>query len=68
MPFRVRTFYGETGDGGPNPPDTIHYYRFVIYALDAGLDVGRSAGKAAFEDDATGHLLKDILLEGTSTS
>jgi hypothetical protein len=57
--------WGETGWGGPNPPDREHTYRFVVYALDTTLDLPPSATKADLQDAATGHLLEDATLEGT---
>ncbi|MFB6172223.1 MAG: YbhB/YbcL family Raf kinase inhibitor-like protein [Haloarculaceae archaeon] len=57
--------FGESGYGGPNPPDREHTYRFVAYALDATLDLSPGASKADFEDAATGHLVADATLEGT---
>lgn len=57
--------YGETGYGGPNPPDREHTYRFVAYALDTDLDLSSGASKADLEDVATGHVVESATLEGT---
>jgi phosphatidylethanolamine-binding protein (PEBP) family uncharacterized protein len=53
------------GYDGPNPPDRVHTYRFVLYALDTTLDLRRGASKEAFQDAATGHVVGDDELEGT---
>jgi Raf kinase inhibitor-like YbhB/YbcL family protein len=57
--------FGETEHGGPNPPDRKHTYRFVVYALDTTLALGRGATKEDFQDAATGHVLGDAELKGT---
>jgi hypothetical protein len=57
--------YGESGYGGPNPPDREHTYQFRCYALDTRLDLHAGAGKAEFEDSATGHLVASATLTGT---
>jgi len=57
--------YGETGYGGPNPPDREHTYEFRLYALDTSLDLGTGASRDAFEDAATGHLVASASLSGT---
>ena len=57
--------FGESGYGGPNPPDREHTYEFRLYALDTTLDLGTGAGREAFEDAATGHLVASAELSGT---
>jgi hypothetical protein len=57
--------YGDTGYGGPNPPDREHTYRFRLYALDTTLDLGRGATKADLESAMDGHVLAEAGLEGT---
>lgn len=57
--------FGESGYGGPNPPDGEHTYEFRLYALDKTLSLGRGAKKAEFEDTATGHVLASTRLTGT---
>ena len=57
--------FGETGYGGPNPPDREHTYEFRLYALDTTLDVRAGAGRDEFEDAATGHLVASAGLSGT---
>lgn len=58
--------YGETGYGGPNPPDREHTYRFRLFALDATLDLS-NADADALEDAMEGHVLAEARLEGTYT-
>ncbi|WP_178916199.1 YbhB/YbcL family Raf kinase inhibitor-like protein [Natronomonas gomsonensis] len=57
--------YGETGYGGPNPPDREHTYRFRLYALDAPVDLDAGASKAELETAMDGHILESATLEGT---
>jgi hypothetical protein len=59
------TDYGETGYGGPNPPDREHTYRFRLYALDTRLDLPASARKADLEKTMNGHVLERADLSGT---
>ena len=58
------TDYGETGYGGPNPPDREHTYRFRLYALDKELDLPSSACKADLEKAINGHVLGRADLSG----
>jgi hypothetical protein len=60
-----RTDYGETGYGGPNPPDREHTYRFRLYALDTDLDLEAGASKADLEAAMSGHVLAEASLTGT---
>ena len=57
--------YGETGWGGPNPPDREHTYRFLLYALDATLGLNPSATKDEVYDAAEGSVVAKARLEGT---
>jgi len=57
--------YGETGWGGPNPPDREHSYRFLLYALDTDLDLGPDATKDDLYDAASGHMVGKAELTGT---
>ena len=58
------TDYGETGYGGPNPPDREHVYRFRLVALDTMLDLESGARKGDLEAMMEGHVLDETLLEG----
>jgi len=60
-----RNDYGETGYGGPNPPDREHTYRFRLYALDASLGLDASATKADVEAAMEGHVVAEAQLAGT---
>ncbi|MEF8850856.1 MAG: YbhB/YbcL family Raf kinase inhibitor-like protein [Haloarculaceae archaeon] len=56
--------YGETGWGGPNPPDREHTYRFLLYALDTTLGLGPGASKDDAYDAAEGNVVDKAHLEG----
>jgi len=60
-----RNDFGETGYGGPNPPDGRHTYRFVAYALDTTLSLPPDATKEDLESAIEGHVLAEATLEGT---
>ncbi|MFB6110850.1 MAG: YbhB/YbcL family Raf kinase inhibitor-like protein [Halodesulfurarchaeum sp.] len=62
-----RTDFGETGYGGPNPPDREHAYRFRLFALDTRLDLESGATKADLEAAIEGHVLAEASLTGTDT-
>jgi Raf kinase inhibitor-like YbhB/YbcL family protein len=57
--------YGETGWGGPNPPDREHTYRFLLYALDDELDLPNDASKDDVYDAAEGNVVDKARIEGT---
>jgi len=57
--------YGESGWGGPNPPDREHTYRFLLYALDTELSLGPAATKDELYDAASGHMVGKAELTGT---
>ncbi|RDZ65823.1 YbhB/YbcL family Raf kinase inhibitor-like protein [Haloferax sp. Atlit-12N] len=57
--------YGEPGYGGPNPPDGEHAYRFLLYALDAPLDLDAGATKADLKRAIAGHVIAETQLIGT---
>jgi Raf kinase inhibitor-like YbhB/YbcL family protein len=57
--------FGESGYGGPAPPDREHTYRFKLYALDATLDLPGTAGKDDVESEIDGHVLESAVLKGT---
>jgi Raf kinase inhibitor-like YbhB/YbcL family protein len=57
--------FGETGYGGPAPPDREHTYRFRLFALDTTPDLPPTADKADLEDAMSGHVLDEARLEGT---
>lgn len=60
-----RNDFGETGYGGPNPPDREHTYRFKLYALDATLDLDAGATKDELGDAMDGRVLARTQLTGT---
>ncbi len=59
--------YGESGYGGPNPPDREHTYHFKLYALDSEIDLPPSASVEDLENAMEGHVLDQAELTGTYT-
>ena len=57
--------YGESGYGGPNPPDGKHTYYFKLYALDTELDLSTGASKDQLAAAMDGHILEQAELTGT---
>ncbi|WP_332898887.1 YbhB/YbcL family Raf kinase inhibitor-like protein [Haladaptatus sp. CMSO5] len=57
--------FGESGYGGPSPPDKAHTYRFFAYALDSTLSLESGATKADLQAAMEGHVLAESLLTGT---
>ena len=57
--------FGETGYGGPAPPDKRHTYVFKLYYLDTKLGLPKGATKSQIEDSMKGHILEQTKLEGT---
>lgn len=59
------TDFGETGYGGPAPPDKRHTYAFKLYALDSVLDLRAGSDKAQLEGAMRGHVIEACELTGT---
>lgn len=57
--------YGETGYGGPNPPDRQHTYHFRLYALNSSLTVSPGSDRETVESAMEGHVLAQTELTGT---
>lgn len=57
--------FGDRGYGGPDPPDSVHTYRFKLFALDALLDVSADATKEALGRSMVDHVVAQTQLEGT---
>jgi Raf kinase inhibitor-like YbhB/YbcL family protein len=57
--------FGETGYGGPNPPDRQHTYQFRLFALDTTLSVDQGATKDDVEQAMGGQILAQTQLGGT---
>lgn len=57
--------FGESGYGGPNPPDGEHTYRFQVYALDTELSLPGTTTADDLRDAVDGHVLARATLEGT---
>ncbi len=56
--------FRKTDYGGPCPPSGTHRYFFKLYALDAKLDPGKGANKAAVERALKGHIVGQTELIG----
>lgn len=59
-----KTDFGETGYGGPAPPDKEHTYLFKLYALDTRLDLPEKADKQQVVDAMENHILQQTILKG----
>lgn len=59
------TDFGQTGYGGPAPPDKRHTYVFKAYALDTKIDLTETATKKDLEKAMAGHILAEAVLHGT---
>lgn len=57
--------FGQTGYGGPAPPDRRHTYFFRLYALDARLDLESGSDRAKLEQAIKGKILAEATLTGT---
>jgi len=59
-----KTDFGETGYGGPAPPDKEHTYLFKLYALDDKLSLDEGSTKSQLEDAMKNHVIAESKLEG----
>ncbi|MBU6431499.1 MAG: YbhB/YbcL family Raf kinase inhibitor-like protein [Patescibacteria group bacterium] len=59
-----RTDFKNIGYGGPCPSNGAHHYEFMLYALDAILNLDAAAGKKDIEKAMDGHILAQDLLVG----
>lgn len=57
--------FGEVGYGGPSPPDREHTYRFTVFALETGLDLGSETDADGLRDAMEEYVLEQGQLEGT---
>lgn len=57
--------FGEVGYGGPSPPDREHTYRFTVFALETGLELGSETGADGLRDAMEGYVLAQDQLEGS---
>ena len=57
--------YGDTGYGGPNPPDGEHTYRFELFALDTRLELPAETDADDLRGAMEGAVLDEASLEGT---
>jgi Raf kinase inhibitor-like YbhB/YbcL family protein len=59
-----RNSWGRSDYGGPCPPSGKHRYVFRLYALDTGLDLSGSSGKADVQKAMEGHVIGKTQLVG----
>ena len=59
------TDFGESGYGGPAPPDKRHTYIFKLYALDSKLDISSDSDKYELEDAMKGRIIEETTFTGT---
>lgn len=57
--------YGESGYGGPNPPDREHTYYFRLFALDTEITLDPSASADDLRNEMDGHILEEAEFTGT---
>ena len=57
--------YGESGYGGPNPPDREHTYRFAVFAVNDTIDPGSDPDADDLRDAVEGRVVSRAPLEGT---
>lgn len=58
------TDFSETGYGGPCPASGEHEYRFIVYALDATLNLPHGSVRIAIEQAIEGHVISLATLTG----
>ncbi|HEY9738447.1 MAG TPA: YbhB/YbcL family Raf kinase inhibitor-like protein [Trichocoleus sp.] len=56
--------FGETGFGGPCPPEGTHRYFFKLHALDQPVDLPAGATKEDLKQAMEGHILSSVELMG----
>jgi Raf kinase inhibitor-like YbhB/YbcL family protein len=57
--------FGKSGYGGPCPPSGEHHYSFVLYALDAPLELSGAPGIDDLQAAMKGHVIDQATLTGT---
>ena len=60
-----KTDFGETGYGGPAPPDKRHTYIFKLYALKSKIDLPKGSTKDELEQALKDEILAETTLKGT---
>ncbi len=58
------TDFGETGYGGPAPPDKEHTYVFKLYALDQEFNAHKGSTKQQIEEAMIDSVIAETRLEG----
>jgi len=60
-----KTDFGETGYGGPAPPDKRHTYIFKLFALKSKIDLPKGSTKDQLEQAIKDEILTETTLTGT---
>lgn len=60
--------FGETGYGGPQPPEGTHRYFFHLYALDTETDVPAGLTRQEINGLIEGHVIEEANLMGRYTN
>lgn len=58
------TDFGDSGYGGPAPPDREHVYVFTVYALDTVLDLGAGSARSELDSAIKDHVMDTAVLHG----
>ncbi len=59
------TDFGTNNYGGPAPPSGTHHYHFLVYALNANLDLPTQTTRAELEEAMKGKIIDQAELIGT---
>jgi hypothetical protein len=60
--------FGETGYGGPQPPEGTHRYFFHLYALDTETDIPPGLNREEIDGAIEGHVIEEAALMGRYTN
>lgn len=60
--------FGESGYGGPQPPDGTHRYFFHLYALDTETDIPAGLTREEINGVIEGHVIEEATLMGRYTN
>ena len=58
------TNFGQPGYGGPCPPEGVHHYNFMLYALDSQIALDSQATKDDLVKVIDAHILQHVVLTG----
>jgi Raf kinase inhibitor-like YbhB/YbcL family protein len=60
--------FGESGYGGPQPPDGTHRYVFHLYALDTETDIPAGLTRQEISGVIEGHVIEEATMMGRYTN